>query len=99
MYTVFPPVTGFGMTWTFKHTVTVIWNFRKDRFFSMRAELPMSGQIGDVFGIPASLYPGQAYMAQSGIISSVLPGVWGEARFLQQVVLQAFIFWMFVNVG
>jgi hypothetical protein len=38
-------------------------------------------------------------MAQSGIISSVLPGVWGESRFLQQVVLQAFIFWIFVNFG
>ena len=38
-------------------------------------------------------------MAQSGIISSVPPGVWGESRFLHQIVLQAFIFGMFINVG
>jgi uncharacterized protein YraI len=98
-YTVFPPSTGFGMTWTLKNTGTVAWDQNKtDLVFLGAINGQRLHQNGDVYDITTTVEPGATYTVQGGLITPATAGEYGEAWSLQQEGVQVCTFWVIVDV-
>ena len=98
-YTVFPPSTGFGMTWVLKNTGTVSWDAPNTNLVFLGA---LNGQRlhqnGDLYGISKSVVPGGTYTVSGSLITPADPGEYGEAWALQQNGTNLCTFWVIVEV-
>jgi len=84
-YTVFPPSTGFGMTWVVKNTGSVSWDGPNTNLVFLGAYNGQRlHQNGDVYGISESVVPGATYTVSGSLITPATPGTYGEAWALQQ---------------
>jgi uncharacterized protein YraI len=98
-YTVFPPSTGFGMTWVLKNTGTVSWAGPTGSLVFLGA---LNGQRlhqnGDVYGMSENVDPGGTYTVSGNLITPADPGEYGEAWALQQNGTNVCTFWIIVDV-
>jgi len=79
-YTVFPPSTGFGMTWVLQNTGTTSWDAPNTNLTFLGA---LNGQRlhqgGDSYGMTESVVPGDTYTVSGSLITPADPGQYGEA--------------------
>jgi uncharacterized protein YraI len=98
-YTVFPPSTGFGVSWVLQNTGTTSWNGPETNLVFLGA---LNGQRlhqnGDIYGISKSVVPGDTYTVSGNLITPVDPGEYGEAWALQQNGVNVCTFWIIVDV-
>jgi uncharacterized protein YraI len=97
--TVFPPSTGFGMTWVLKNTGTTTWEQNQTNLvFLGAANGQRLHQNGDLYGVSKSVVPGDTYTVSGGLITPATPGEYGEAWALVQKDVQVCTFWVLVTV-
>jgi uncharacterized protein YgiM (DUF1202 family) len=97
--TVFPPSTGFGMTWVLQNTGSVAWDQNKtDLTFLGAVNGQRLHQNGDIYDITATVNPGGTYTVSGGLITPATPGSYGEAWALVQEGAQVCTFWVLVTV-
>jgi uncharacterized protein YraI len=97
--TVFPPSTGFGMSWVLQNTGTTTWEQNQTNLvFLGAANGQRLHQNGDLYGISKSVAPGDTYTVSGGLITPATPGEYGEAWALIQNDVQVCTFWVLVTV-